>query len=176
MNIQWLTVALFGLSGAVSGVVTAEPLGVKPGLWEMIHVSEISGMPAIPPEAMARMTPEQRARIEQALAAHAGAPTTQTRQSCVTKDKLERPFAPDARSGKDCKHTVVSSSSRKQEIHMECNGRVKSSGDLRIEAITPENIKGDFHMVSGDPAHPMNVRMNIVGKWLGADCGKLAEH
>ena len=175
MKIQWLVAGLFGLSCAVSGVVTAEPLGVKPGLWEMIHFSKSSGMPAIPPEVMAQMTPEQRARIEKALAAQSGAPTIQTLQSCVTKKKLERSFAPDARSGKDCKHTVISSSRQKQEIHMECAGRGKSGGDLRIEAITPERIKGEFHMVSGDPAHPMNIRMEIVGKWLGADCGKVAE-
>lgn len=173
MKLQWLALGLLGLSGAVSAVA-AEPLGVKPGLWETTNVSKISGMPAIPPEAMGKMTPQQRARIDQAMAGQSGAPRSQMLQSCVTKEKLERAFAPDQSSDKDCKHSVVSSSRRKQEIHMECTGRVKSSGHFRIEALTPESIKGDFHMTSGDTAHPMDIRMEIVGKWLGADCGKLA--
>ena len=176
MKLQRLVAIAVGLSGALCSVVTAESLGVKPGLWEMIHISKVSGMPPIPPEAMSRMTPEQRARIEKALAAQSGAPTIQTLQSCITKEKLERPFAPSARASRDCKHTVVTSSPQIQEIHMECSGRAKSRGDLRIEAITPERIKGEFQSVSGDPVHPLTVRMEIVGTWQGADCGKVAEN
>ena len=37
-------------------------LNVKPGLWEFSSAGQANGMPPIPDEALARLTPEQRAR------------------------------------------------------------------------------------------------------------------
>ena len=43
------------------------PLNIKEGLWEMTVTHSMTGMPAIPPETLAKMPPEQRARIEAAM-------------------------------------------------------------------------------------------------------------
>ena len=50
----------------VAGVIlwAAEPLNVKLGQWETTTTMQLSGMPAIPPEALAQMTPQQRQMIE----------------------------------------------------------------------------------------------------------------
>ena len=43
------------------------PPNIKTGLWEMSETHTMTGMPpmSIPPEALARMTPEQRAQMEE---------------------------------------------------------------------------------------------------------------
>jgi len=53
-------------------------LNVRPGLWEMMVLGEGSGMPPIPAEALARLTPEQRAKFEAAMAARTAAPASRT--------------------------------------------------------------------------------------------------
>jgi len=67
---------------------------IKTGLWEITELTSMTGippMPAIPPEALANMTPEQRAQVEARMKdSFGGGPKTTTRKYCVTKEKLEK--------------------------------------------------------------------------------------
>ena len=95
------------------------PLNVKEGLWEMTVTHSMSGMPAapnIPPDALAKMPPDQRARIEAMMN---GAPSTDIRKECVTKEKIEKHSAFNANRG-DCTRTVVSSTGSKLEVKFHC--------------------------------------------------------
>ena len=47
-------------AGASFAADHATPLNVQPGLWETTSVTERSGMPPIPADALAKMPPEQR--------------------------------------------------------------------------------------------------------------------
>ncbi|MGA2360569.1 MAG: hypothetical protein ABSF66_16325 [Terriglobales bacterium] len=70
------------------------PLNVKEGLWEMTVTHSMSGMPAmpdIPPDVLAKMPPEQRARMEAMMK---GGPSTDVRKECITKEKIEKQPAP----------------------------------------------------------------------------------
>src|SRR5437016_3699866 len=40
---------------------------IKPGLWEVSHHPQVTGQVPIPEEQLAKLTPEQRARMEAAL-------------------------------------------------------------------------------------------------------------
>ena len=58
-NVSLLTLALLLYPLASWSADELKPLDVKPGLWETTMTSQMSGMPPIPPEALARLTPEQ---------------------------------------------------------------------------------------------------------------------
>ena len=117
-------------AGASMAADNMTPLNLKPGLWETTSVSERSGMPSIPPDKLASMPPEARARI-QALSA----PTTNTTQSCRT-DKDLHAFTDDG--NKSCKQTVITSTGTKQELKMECDmsgNKGTGNGDDRGEGL-----------------------------------------
>ncbi len=147
------------------------PLAVKPGLWEST-VTMQSGMPAIPPEALAQLSPEQRARIEAQMN------TPHTSQACYTSDSFKKPLEFGDRPNSTCKRSVTSSSAGALDFHIECdNGRTKSSGDGHIRAVSPESIKGEIvssTIVDGRGA--ISSRISFNSKWIGSDCGSVKPH
>jgi hypothetical protein len=153
------------------------PLDVKPGLWETSITTEVSGMPPISQAAMAKLTPEQRARMEASVKSRqAKGPQTRVTKSCLTAEDLKKPFALNDDAHAMCKRTVISSSGRKEEVHFECaKGPVKSTGDIRVEAVTPESVQGTSHASSSDGTRSMTFAFTFAGKWLGAECGPFAK-
>jgi hypothetical protein len=146
----------------------AQNFDIKLGLWEATVNSEMAGMPAID---TSNMTPDQKARIEAMMKGRGGAQATTTRQ-CMTKEKLDKQLF-EARDSQDasCKRTVVSRTSSLVEMKLVCTGDRKMTGDIRFEAVSRENVKGNVQMVTGDPAHPMNMKVNMNLKWLSDSCG-----
>jgi hypothetical protein len=144
------------------------PLGVKPGLWEST-VTLSSGVPAIPPEALAQLTPEQRARIEAQMN------TPHTSQACYTSESLKKPLTFGDRPNSSCKSTVTSSSTGALDFHIDCdNGRTKSSGDAHIRAVSPESIKGEIvtsTIMAGRGA--VTSKVSFSSRWIGSDCGNV---
>jgi hypothetical protein len=53
------------LSLTVMAADKIQPLNVKLGLWETTHTTTTSGQMPIPPEMLAKLTPEQRAKMEE---------------------------------------------------------------------------------------------------------------
>ena len=151
-----------------------KPLDVKTGLWENTMTTQMTGMPPIPDELLAKMSPEQRARMEEARKAReAKGAQTSTHKSCITKEDLNKPlnFGDDKGA---CTRTFTTSTSTRQEIHMECAmGNIKSSGDVKIEALNSETVKGTGQMSSTGGGPGMKMNMTFSGKWLGSDCGDL---
>lgn len=147
------------------------PLNVKEGLWELTITHSMSGMPAvpnIPPDALAKMPPEQRARFEAMMK---GTPSTDVRKECVTKEKLEKHSAFSASRG-DCTRTVVNSTGSKMEVKFHCEDKQTSSdGTLLVEAIGSDNVKSTMHSVTNASGHTMNMDFAITSKYLGPDCG-----
>src|SRR5258705_225126 len=69
-------------------------MDVKTGLWEITSTGATTGAPPIPPEALAQMTPEQRAKMESAMRAEiARNNQSHVSKSCITQRQLEK--APD---------------------------------------------------------------------------------
>jgi hypothetical protein len=149
-----------------------QPLNVKTGLWESTATSTTSGQMPIPAELLARLTPEQRAKMEARMNANANsAPRTRTFTSkgCETKEKLaEQPFA----NQKECKETVLSSTASRIELKVSCDlGDVHSSGTMHIEALSPEAVKGSGQMTSDGGGHSMTINTAFSAKWVGPSCG-----
>ena len=130
-------------------------------------------MPQIPPETLAKMPPAQRAQIEGMMKGRGpGSPHAVTTKSCMTKESIEKAQA-FSQSDKSCTSKVVSSSSTKMVMHVECTeGANKSSGDVTFERVDSEHTKGNMAMkVSSGGAPPMDMKMAMEAKWLSSDCG-----
>jgi hypothetical protein len=145
------------------------PMDVKLGLWESAVTTQMGGMPALPPEMLAKLTPEQRAKMEAAMGR--GGPRTMTSKHCVTKETLSEMSSFSENRAQNCKRTLVSSTGTKQVIHVECTmAEVASSGDLQFEAVNRETLKGSMVMTTGQGGRGMSSKMEFTSKWLGADC------
>ena len=154
------------------------PMDVKPGLWQTTTKTEMGGMPAmpampqIPEETLSKMPPEQRARIEAMMKGRGAASNGGT----VTKSCLTREMISDGPNfgemQKNCTRKIVSSSSGKMQIHVECAmNDAKSEGDITVERLDSEHAKGNMVMKVTQAGHPMDMKMSFDTKWLGSDCG-----
>jgi hypothetical protein len=153
---------------------------VKLGLWETTAKTDMAGMPkmqappSIPQEALAKMTPEQRANIEAMLKSRAsGGPMVTTTKVCMTKESMSNALA-FSRADKSCTPKVVSSSSSKHQIHIDCNREGhQMSGDLTVERVDSEHIKGNMVMKGGQGPRPVDMKMSFETKWVSSDCGSV---
>ncbi len=157
------------------------PMNVKTGQWETTMTMQMSGMPmqahqmpAIPPEALAKMPPEQRAKMEAMMSGMGGgAPKPIVEKSCIKKEDLTK--MPMADRDKSCKSNVISTSLMKQVIEVACdhNG-VKTVSTMTVEATSSDAIK--FNMVSKSTGGEQNVNMSMnmsgTSKYLGPVCAE----
>ena len=126
-----------------------------------------TGAPPIPPEVLAKLPPEQRAKFEEKMSAR-----PHTSVSCLKKEKLDKPFL-WGHENKACTHSLVSSTNSLQEIHVECSTeKTKSNGTVRIEAISTENVKGSVQMTTTSGDRTMNINSTFTAKWVGPTCSK----
>jgi hypothetical protein len=157
---------------APSAAIKFQPLDVKPGLWETtITVQRVGQMP-ISPEMLAKLSPEQRARIEARMKASSGASSsTYTDRNCVTKEDLA-----DGNFGQskgECTQTLTNSSSSKASGTATCNVEgMEVKGSLEIEAVDQEHIKGSTHGMASGAGNTRTVDTTFVSTWLGANCKK----
>lgn len=150
--------------------VKITPLNIKEGLWEMTVTHSMTGMPAIPPETLARMPPEQRARAEAAMK---GGTTADVHKECVTKEKLEKQMAFDEnRKDKDddCIRTIVNATGSKLEMKFHCE-KSSSDGTLLLEAATSDSVKGSMHIIANSHGRSMNMDLTFNSRYLGPACG-----
>jgi hypothetical protein len=147
----------------------AEPMDLRLGLWETTVTTNMSGSP-MPEAALKQMSPEQRARLEAMMKSReAQGPKSHTTRSCLTKEKLNRPFEKQGETGNNkCTNTVVKATRTVQEYKIQCTGPDAHSGVMHMEAQSPERFRSTVKMSS--PRSTINVELN--GRWVGADCGK----
>jgi len=167
-------VLAFGFVAASAVLVHAagSKFNVKPGLWQVTMTGSANGAPPIPADTLARLTPEQRARLEaamQAAMARSGAP--RTFQSCITEKEIERGLDFTDPQQKSCRQTVVTRTATVMEVHVECTGKETMTGTFRYQASSPESVNGSSEMVFSDGTKTMTAKHSMQGKWLGADCG-----
>ncbi len=129
-------------------------------------------MPQIPPDALARMTPDQRARVEAAMGSGMGSGQPHTYKSCLTKEKLAQGFRPDDQEKPNCKRTLVSTSSTSMDFKEECSEQGGTVvGTFHVEAHGSDETAGTMHMVINHQGHTMTSDGTFHGKYLGPDCG-----
>lgn len=174
-----ILLALACLTPLAGWAVDPVPMDVKLGLWETTLTNQMDISSMIPPEALASMTPDQRAKMEATMSGRGGARTS-TSKHCVTKDTMNEALASasmDNIKKMNCTRTFLTSTSTKQVIHMECSSEaMKTSGDIQAEVIDRENTKGSMVMtLGGGGGRGGNMKMSWTTKWLGADCGDVGQ-
>lgn len=149
------------------------PLNVKPGLWEITSDVDHSGMPPIPPDALAKLSPEQRAKIEAAMQQSMG-PRHRVDKRCVTQDEIAKGFGEMDQMGHGkCTQNVTTSSATLREGTFACTGAQSSSGNYRFEARSPEAVVANWDMTMSGGGNTMKMKSAMQGKWLRADCGSV---
>jgi Protein of unknown function (DUF3617) len=159
---------------AIWAAGTIQPLNVRVGLWETTTTTSMNGALPIPDELLSKLTPEQRARMEERMKASSGEKNrSNTFKNCMTKEKIEK----GADFGKDdtkCTRTIITSTSSKAEVHMACDmSGMKGEGTVQVDVLSPESIKGSVHMTVNGGGHTMNSNSTFTSKWIGQACGDI---
>lgn len=157
-----------------------KPFDAKLGLWESTSTTVMGGMPARPampaltPDQLAQIPPAQRAQMEAMMKGGPGAPRTSTTRFCLAKDSLSKAFY---NADKSCTAKLVNSTNSMQQIHVECNGVMKAGGDLKMERVDAEHMKGSMAMKAtgdertGGAGQSLDIKVTFSNKWVSADCG-----
>lgn len=150
---------------------TITPLDVKLGQWETTMTMQTSGLPPIPDAVLQRLTPDQRAKMEERMKAMgSSSPKTTVNKSCLKKEDIDKALAFGA-DQKSCTRTIVTSSRSKQEIRLECaQAGGKQSGTIRVEAVSSESVKGSTQMTMTSGDRTMNMNSTFASKWIGPTC------
>lgn len=154
--------------------VKLQPLNVKPGLWESTRTIKRAGQMPIPAEMLSRLTPEQRARMEERMRANSAAHSNATTEKhCLTKEDLERDRLKLAET-KECTTTVLNSTSTSVKAKLVCDMEgMHATGSLELVAADPEHVNGSSHSTINGNGHTMNVEGTWSARWLGSSCGNV---
>ena len=88
----------------------AASFNAKPGAWQMSMNTLIVGTP-LPPDVLATMPPEKRAKVEKAMKERAGRAVTISHRACVTKEDLDQDrIIPTEKDDGRCTRKVLSRS------------------------------------------------------------------
>jgi hypothetical protein len=166
----------------VAAMLAAAPFcasaqNMKPGLWEVNNRMQADGKlgqdMAKSQQRMAKMSPEQRKMVEQAMSKQGvsvgkDGPGTMGAKVCVTKEMAERNEMPSQNDG--CKQTASPRSGNTVKISFTCTNP-PSSGEGQITFAGPEAYTMNMTMSTVVEGKPQRVNMDAAGKWLSADCG-----
>jgi hypothetical protein len=156
------------ISAVVLAASNVQPLNVKTGLWETNLTTTIRGQPPVPAEDLAKLTPEQRAKMEAAMRSMAGTRNV-SYKSCVTKEKLAKGTAFDK---SNCSWTTSTSTGTKADLVGVCiEDNMKASVNLHVVVVTSESITGSGQMSISGNGHTMSSSSVMTSKWIKSDCG-----
>jgi Protein of unknown function (DUF3617) len=159
------------LAAIGSGLIAAQGLNAKTGQWETtttINLPGGAGAPALPPGALDRLPPDQRARIEAQLKAGQGRTSTSTR--CVTKEDSAKAFQP-ANLPATCRYNLTVSTATQQKMTVTCESdKGTSTGTVQVDVVDAETIKGSVQMATAFNGQTMNTNVAFTSKWVGPAC------
>jgi Protein of unknown function (DUF3617) len=117
---------------------------------------------------LARLTPEQRAKLEQ----QQGGTRHIVNKRCITQADIDKGFAPMAGMERaNCTRTVTSNTPTLRAGRLACTGEMTGGGNYRFEARNPESIIGNWAATMSRGDKTMTMKGAMQGKWLGSDCG-----
>jgi len=151
----------------LSPLSNAEGFDIKTGAWEVTSATAMSGMP-IPKDALDKMPPAQRAKMEAVMAARAGKTNSRTSTTCVTKQDLDRGRLMKSDDAK-CTRKVIAQTAVRYEMEETCTGPDPSTTHAKFNAKSAESYTAVIDRMQGQGGE---VRVEMSGRWLGATCKK----
>jgi Protein of unknown function (DUF3617) len=151
------------------------PLNIKFGLWEMTGTTTRTAAIPVPEEDVSKLTPEQRARLQERMDARSAAKTsTRTYRSCLTKEKWDKDLARVGEDREHCTEAILTSTGSKISIEVQCvEEATKSRIHLEYQAISSETMKGFAHTTVTNHDHTTNIDSTYTAKWIGPVCGEV---
>lgn len=151
------------------------PLNVKTGLWQSTTTIAVSGSMGIPPEMEAKLTPEQRARMEAAMKqSGTGQPHTTTNKGCIKQEDLTRdPFAPGKNDAEmKCHENLIRSTSSDADVDVNCTDPRGNTSQFHVtfHAIDQEHVTGTGHGNISMYGHTMKSDWKMQSQWVQASC------
>jgi hypothetical protein len=180
-NLLQAAVASLACTAAITALLQAAELtkpNIKPGLWEVTTNPKMSGEMPIPADQLAKMTPEQRTRLQAAMKAGiTNGSKPRVYKECMTPEKIARGFEMDRGADEaSCKRNIVSSSATELTLHDECNNpQRKSVTDVHFEIKSGTQMTGKIDVVVTSSGKTMTVDSTVQGKWLSASCGAVKD-
>jgi len=161
----------------VPSFAQAAGLNVKTGLWEMTSTGEATGAPPIPAEYLARMTPEQRAQVQQRMAAGmARANQPRVNRQCVTKEELQRGINVQDEANKgnqstNCQKMLTTLTDTVMDMKQTCSGGGNTTTmTMHCVANNPQSVTGHVEVTMVGQGNTMSIKRDMSGKWIGPDC------
>jgi hypothetical protein len=161
--------ALLSGAAAVAFAQTAPALDVKVGLWELTMTSSID-FGGAPPMDTSKMTPAQRAKIEETMKMVAQQ-HTDVQKKCMTKEEMAKSFLD--KKDDSCTDKVTSNTATLFDVTRTCTGERPSTTQAHLEASSPEKVNGTINVASSYGGNQQKMNMAFSGKWVAADCGKV---
>ena len=169
-----VTKMLFVVLGAGTCIVAvAAPPNAKPGLWERTVTRQMEGAPVAPVADRSKLTPEQRARVEQMMSMRgATAPTTSIVRYCVTPEAAQQWESFSREDGDDakCERKVEDESARSLKVSLACAGG-RQKGTVAFTAVDPDRIRGTITWVRQEESGERKTTVEMDSRWLASDCG-----
>jgi hypothetical protein len=158
----------------------AQTMNMKPGLWELSNKisssdTQMQGAMAEMQKQLASMPPEQRQAMQQMMERNGmqmsiGAGGALNSRVCMTKEMIQRKEFP-VQEG-DCKQKLTPAGANKMKVSFSCS-KPAASGEGEMSFDSDTSYRAKMHIKGSDGGEQRNVDMDVTGKWLGADCGKL---
>jgi hypothetical protein len=155
----------------VSSVLAAEPINIKPGLWDTTQTMTMSGAPLW----VEGMNAAQRAEYAKSWAKTANKPETEHDKQCITAKDIKEAhlFQDQSTEGKQCTQTVKSQTSTAWRASSECKDK-NTTNVLEIDytAPVPDRFTGSMKSTLTSPNGKTVIDVRMSGKWIGASCPK----
>ena len=154
--------------------VCATTLDIQSGLWERVTTVTVEGGAEPHGLNLERLTPEQRARIEQRLAERSQ-PTTRKTLQCVTPAQVQEwsSFEAHERETPDCKRTFTEQSPRHVKYTASCDGG-RTTGEFEFTVSAADRVEARMYVIERSDAGERKIRTVWQGRWLAASCGNVA--
>lgn len=168
---RYSAILSLGLLALNIGVVNAEPLNVKPGLWET--TTTIEKKRARQPTNLDQLTPEQRVKVDAMLAQQVKR-ETHTVTACLSEAKIRsgEAFTGNTHRGA-CDHEITTQTASELVASVQCHGANQLTGSVTMQAHNPESMTGTVDMTYG-PADRLQVltHSEISSRWIQTDCSQ----
>jgi hypothetical protein len=147
----------------------AEPLNIRPGLWDVTQTMTTSGAPLY----IEGMNAAARASYAKSWEKDVGKPQTDTDKQCITAKDIKDAsvFQNRSQEGQQCKQTVSKQTATAWVASSECKD-AKTTNVIQLDyaAPSPDRFTGSMKSTMTTPNGKTVIDMKMSGKWVGASC------
>jgi hypothetical protein len=163
-------VAVVGAAALLSDAHAAEPLNIKPGLWEFTQTMTMSGAPLY----VEGMTPASRAEYAKSWEKTAGKPETSHDKDCIRAKDIKEAhlfFQDRHNEGQQCKPPVTKQTATAWTVSSECkDAKTTTLIELNYTAPSPDRLAGAMKSTLTSPNGKTVIDIRMSARWVGASC------